>query len=119
MESLEYLTKEKPETIKGCIDFVIKNLNYKAPRVKWEASRVIAKICHKFPDKVANAIPGLLENTKDRGTVVRWSAAFALTEIAKSNSELKERLIPDINKILNSETNNGVKKIYLNFLKGK
>lgn len=46
--------------------------------------------------KVKEAVPKLLENAKGKGTVVRWSAAFALTEIARSNSELQEELILDV-----------------------
>jgi hypothetical protein len=47
---------------------------------------------------------------------VRWSAAFALTEIAKSNKAAQIKLIPEFRKILEREDNNGVRKIYLKHL---
>ncbi|MBU4361537.1 hypothetical protein KJ813_02600 [bacterium] len=44
-------------------------------------------------------------------------AAFALTEIAKSNSELQKELVPKFQEILKRESNKGVRNIYLEFLK--
>ncbi|MEO0093894.1 MAG: hypothetical protein ABIK67_06565 [candidate division WOR-3 bacterium] len=117
MEALEYVTKENPEFGKYCLEFVIKHINYKAPRVKWEASRIIGNVAKKYPDKIKEAIPKLLKNTKDKGTVVRWSAAFALTEIAKSNPKLQKELLPKFSEILKKENNKGVKNIYLKALK--
>jgi len=118
MEAIEYVTKENPEFAESCLDFVFSHINDKAPRVKWEACRVIGNVAHKFPDKVRDAIPKLLENTNDKGTVVRWSAAFALTEIAKSSLEMQKELVPEFKKILERETNKGVRNIYLKYLKG-
>jgi hypothetical protein len=117
MEAIEYVTKEDPEFAKNCLDFVIAHINDKAPRVKWEACRIIGNVAQKFPDEVKEAIPKLLENTEDKGTVVRWSTAFALTEIAKSSLEMQEELVPEFKKILGRENNKGVKNIYLKYLK--
>jgi len=117
MEAIEYVTKENPEFAENCLEFVIEYINDKAPRVKWEACRIIGNIAKKFPDKVKEAIPKLLENTKDKGTVVRWSAAFALTEIAKSGLEMRKELVPEFKKILERENNKGVRNIYLKYLK--
>jgi len=44
--------------------------------VKWEACRIIGNVAQEFPDKVKEAIPKLLENIKDKGTVVRWNVAL-------------------------------------------
>ncbi|RLJ07989.1 MAG: hypothetical protein DRP16_02280 [Candidatus Aenigmatarchaeota archaeon] len=118
MEAIEYVTKESSEFAKDCLDFVIEHINDKAPRVKWEACRIIGNVAKKFPDKVKDAVPKLLENTKDKGTVVRWSAAFALTEIAKSSLEMQKELVQEFEKILERETNKGVRNIYLKYLKG-
>lgn len=104
MEAIEYVTKENPEFVENYLNFVIAHINDKAPRVKWEACRIIGNIALKFPDKAKEAIPKLLENTKDKGTVVRWSAAFALTEIAKGGPEMQEELVPEFKKILERET---------------
>jgi hypothetical protein len=79
IEAVEYITKEDPKFVQPCLAFVIEQINHRAPKVKWEASRVVANVAKEFPDEVAKAIPKLLTNTKDDGTVVRWSAALALT----------------------------------------
>ncbi|HEX7320323.1 MAG TPA: hypothetical protein VF399_08200 [bacterium] len=117
IEALEYVTQQDPEFAENCLDFVIESLTDKAPRVKWEASRIIGNVAKRFPKEVSKAIPKLLENTMDKGTVVRWSAAFALTEIAKSNLGLQKELVNKFVEILAKETNNGVKNVYLKALK--
>lgn len=117
MEAIEYITKENPEFAENCLEFVIRHINDKAPRVKWEACRIIGNVAQRFPDKVKETIPKLLENTKDKGTVVRWSTAFALTEIAKCSLEMQKQLVPEFKKILERENNMGVKNIYLKYLK--
>jgi hypothetical protein len=66
MEAIEYVTKENPEFAENCFGFVIAHINDKAPRIKWEACRIIGNIVSKFPDKVKKAIPKLLENTGKR-----------------------------------------------------
>jgi len=113
MEAIEYLTKENPEFAENCLDFVFEHINDKEPRVRWEACRIIGNVAQKFPDKVKEAIPKLLENKKDKGTVVRWSAAFALTEIAKSNKKVQTRLVSEFKKILERETNKRVRNMEL------
>ncbi|MEO0082772.1 MAG: HEAT repeat domain-containing protein [candidate division WOR-3 bacterium] len=117
IESLEYASQEKPEFIEPRLDFVIRHLKNKAPRVKWECARIIANLSGKFPDKTEKAIPNLLQNATDKGTVVRWSVALALTEIAKQNLRTRKQLLPIFEKMLKSEKNNGVKNIYLKTLK--
>ncbi|MEM2742222.1 MAG: hypothetical protein QXG39_07585 [Candidatus Aenigmatarchaeota archaeon] len=67
-------------------------------------------------NKIKETIPKLLENAKDKGTVVRGSAAFALTEIAKSNTRLQKEFTHQFNDIVEKESNKGVKNIYLKCL---
>jgi len=117
IEVMEYVSQDRPELILPYLDFVIENLNYSAPKVKWETARVIGNLALKYPDEVAKSIKKLFLNTKDEGTVVRWSAAFALTEIAKSNSKLQKELVKRFNQIVKEESNNGVKNVYLKALK--
>jgi len=93
IESLEYASKDNPELVAPHLDFAIKHLEDKAPRVKWECARIIANLALKFSDKTEKAIPVLLINTKDKGTVVRWSVAFALGEIAKNNPKAAKILL--------------------------
>ncbi|TDX11802.1 MULTISPECIES: HEAT repeat domain-containing protein [Petrotoga] len=99
MEAIEYITKENPEFAENCVEFVIAHIIDKAPRVKWEACRIIGNVAQKLPDKVKEAIPKLLENAKNKGTVTRGSTAFALTEIAKSNQDVQRELIPAFKEI--------------------
>jgi hypothetical protein len=114
---IKNVTKDKPEIAAPYVDEMIEYINYKAPRVKWGVPESIGNIAQKFPDKVENAVPNLLINTTDDSTVVRWCAAYALSEIVKSNSKIRGTLVPKIEKIVKNETNNGVKNVYLKALK--
>jgi hypothetical protein len=77
----------------------------------------IGNLAQKFPKEVEKAVPKLLVNTKDESTVVRWCAAFALSEIIKNNPGVREELVPKIEGIIKNEKNNGVKNVYLKALK--
>lgn len=117
MEVLEFVSQEKPELVIPYIDEVITYLNYDAPRVKWEAARVVANLSSKYPEKTVKAIDKLIINTKDKGTVVRWATAFALGEIAKHNKNIQKELVKKIENIIKKEQNSGVKNVYLKALK--
>jgi HEAT repeat protein len=118
IEALEYTSKTNPETInEKAFDFVIQSLNDEAPRVKWEAAKVIANTAHLFPKKLKKAITNLLPNTEHVGNVVRWSAAMALSEIISLNTPLNKELIPTVDTIILREEDNAVKKIYQRALK--
>ena len=117
LAALAQITKQDPKFVEPYLDFVIDQIGYKAPRVKWEASEVVANATRVFPDKAAKAIPNLIENTKDEGTVVRWSSAYGLTEIAKANPKTRKELIPLFGKMVYREKQNGVKNIYVKALK--
>ncbi|MEO0091761.1 MAG: hypothetical protein ABIK61_03520 [candidate division WOR-3 bacterium] len=58
-----------------------------------------------------------MQNASDKSTVVRWSVALALTEIAKHNTNGRKQLLPVFEKIIKTEKNNGVKNVYLKTLK--
>jgi len=117
IEAIERIAREKPEIILPHIDFIIDHINDQAPKIKWETARVIGNLSLKYPNEVAKAIPKLLLNAKDAGTVVRWSAAFALTEIAKNNLKLRKELVPRFKEIAEKEKNKGVKNLYVKALK--
>ncbi|MBK8644430.1 MAG: HEAT repeat domain-containing protein [Saprospiraceae bacterium] len=90
IEALEYATKINPNIAdENVFSFVSKTLTDTAPRVKWESARVIGNTAHLFPEILATAIKNLLINSRYDGTVVRWSAAYALGEILK----LKQNII--------------------------
>jgi hypothetical protein len=77
---MEFASKTNPGIIndKG-FEFAIESLKSDAPRVKWESAKVIANTAHLFPKMLNKAVGNLLINTEHSGTVVRWSAAGALS----------------------------------------
>lgn len=118
IEVLEFATKSDPKLGNlACLNFAVENLRSKAPRVKWESAKVIGNIASLFPDKLDDAITNLLDNTEHYGTVVRWSAAYALGEIIKTKHPKTAILIPAIKNIAENEEKNSIKKIYLATLK--
>lgn len=118
IEALEFASKQQPGIINiKAFQFVTTSLQSKAPRVKWESAKVIANSAHLFVDKLADAIKNLLENSTHTGTVVRWSAAFALAEIIQLNTSANKTLLPTIEFICNREEKNSIKKLYLNATK--
>jgi HEAT repeat protein len=78
---------------------------------------VIGNVCKNFASDLETAIVNLLDNTEHEGTVVRWSAAFALGEILKLKTSHNENLVPAIESICERETQNSIRKIYLAALK--
>ena len=84
IEALEFASKSNAKLVSTeAFDFVCGQLASKAPRVKWESAKVIGNTIHLFEKKIDTAIMALLPNTEDKGTVVRWSAAYALAEVIK------------------------------------
>lgn len=118
IEAIEYATKQNPNIANETVlIFVTNTLTAKAPRVKWESARVIGNIAHLFPEKLEKPIDNLLANTEHKGTVVRWSTAFALGEILKLKTEINKDLLPAIEAICDKEEKNSIRKIYLDAIK--
>jgi hypothetical protein len=114
---MKFVSKDSPDLMVPYIDILIEYIDYKAPRVRWGCPEAIDNIAPKYLYVVEKAIPKLLGNLKDKSTVVRWCAAFALTEIAKYNSEKQEELIGIFQKLITTEQNSGVQNVYLKALK--
>jgi hypothetical protein len=117
---MNHVSEQKPEILAPYIDILVEYINHKAPRVKWGVPEAIGNLAKKYPDKVVQAIPYLLQNTvnnKINTTVIRWCAAYGLSEIAKHNTRIQKELIPRIKEIVKKEKNNGVKNVYLKALK--
>ena len=113
MEAAEYATKENPQiATESLFDFACVSLTQKAPKLKWESAKVIGNIAFLYPDKLKNAIQNLIDNTNHEGTVVRWSAAFALSEILKLQTTHNVDLLKTIETICENEEKNSIKKIY-------
>ena len=118
IEAIEFATKQKPAIANEKVFlFVTNTLIEKAPRVKWESAKVIGNIAHLFPAKLDDAISNLLANSEHTGTVVRWSAAYALGEILKLKTKHNKELLPAIEAIHQREEKNSIKKIYTTALK--
>ena len=118
IEAIEFATKQNPNIANETVlNFVTKTLTEKAPRIKWESAKVIGNIAHLYPTKLEKSISNLLDNTKHEGTVVRWSAAFALAEILKLKTKHHVYLLSAINSICEVEEKNSIKNIYLTAIK--
>ncbi len=118
IEAMEYTSKASPEIVnEKAFHFVVQSLQDDAPRVKWEAAKVIANTAHLFPKLLKGAIANLLANTEHNGNVVRWSAATALSKIILLNTTLNKELVPATEAIIEWEQDNAVKKIYQQALK--
>jgi len=117
-EIMAVVTQRNPELFPAHgVDELIRSLGDKAPAVKREIAQVIGNIAAVFPNQTGLAVPALLRFTDDAGTVIRWSAAYGLTRIVLANSRLRSGLLRKIRSILENETNNGVKNVYLKGLK--
>ncbi|MCP1300341.1 hypothetical protein NK356_14275 [Chryseobacterium sp. S0630] len=118
IEALEYATKQNPNLADETVfSFVTQTLTEKAPRIKWESAKVIGNTAHLFPENLDKAITNLLSNTGHEGTVVRWSAAFALGEILKLKTSHNTTLLPALESISEKEEKNSIKKIYIDAVK--
>lgn len=118
IEALEYATKENPDLADESVFlFVINSLSEKAPRIKWESAKVIGNTAHLFAENLDQAIKNLSSNTEHEGTVVRWSAAFALGEILKLKTSHNTTLLSALENISEKEEKNSIKKIYLDAFK--
>lgn len=118
IEAIEFATKQQPSILtENAFRFVIETLTAKAPRIKWESAKVIGNTAALFTDQLDEAIVNLLKNSEHEGTVVRWSAAYALGEIIKLKTTHYNQLIPTIEAICNREEKNSIRKIYLDGIK--
>ena len=115
IEAIEHATKAQNDMLDATsFDWICIQLSSKAPRVKWESARVLGNVAAAHPDKLVRAAKALLKNTDSKeGTVVRWSSAFALSEILKQAQSQTAFLEAEIRKILHREEKESIKKIYL------
>ncbi len=114
---MKHVSKNRPDIIAPYIEDMVRYIDYRVPRVRWGIPEAIGNMAKRFPNEVVKAIPKLLVNTKDDGTVVRWCAAFALSEIVRNNPRVSPELVPKIEETVKNEQNNGVKNVYLKALK--
>jgi hypothetical protein len=116
---MKHVSAEKPALFAPYIEILVEYINFPLPRVKWGVPEAIGNLAKDYPDRVVKAIPNLLKNTTDESintTVIKWCAAFALSEIAKHNPKARIQLLPFFEKIIKVEKNNGVKNVYIKVL---
>ncbi|MCG2791701.1 MAG: hypothetical protein L6305_08150 [Actinomycetia bacterium] len=117
---MKHVSAANPEILAPYIDVLVDYINYRAPRVKWGVPEAIGNLARKYPEKVEKAIPNLLQNTaenKINTTVIRWCAAYGLTEIAKNNPGTRKVLLPIFSELIKKEKNNGVRNVYIKAVK--
>jgi hypothetical protein len=119
-DTMKHISVQNPSLLAPYIDTLVKYINFESPRVKWGTQEAIGNLAKSYPGKTSKAIPNLLKNTSDdkfNTTVIRWCAAFALSEIAKYDPESRKQLLPVFDNIIKTEQNNGVKNVYVKALK--
>jgi hypothetical protein len=117
---MKHVSEQRPELLEPYIDHLATYITYKAPRVKWGIPEAMGHLAKSYPEKTACALPYLMENvveSKANTTVIRWCAAFAVSEIAKYNPSVRKELIPKMKELSEKETNNGVRNVYIKALK--
>jgi hypothetical protein len=102
--------------IQNHMDFIISQIDNKSAQVKLEASEIIASAAKAFPDQVVKAIPGLMAISKDESSIVRWGAAYGLTEIAKNNPKTQKELVRFFKAEAKKEKMSSVRNLYLEAL---
>ncbi len=113
IEVIEFVSRIEPKRMsEEAFDYALNHLSAKAPRIKWESAKVIGNTCAIYPARLEEAVTLLIKNAKDNGTVVRWSAAFALGEILKLKLPVLKDLLPRLIKLSEEEEKNSIKKIY-------
>lgn len=118
IEAVEFATRKTPGIAnESLLAFVTTALADDEPRVKWESAKVIGNIAALFPAGLERSVANLLTNAKNKGTVVRWAAAYALAEILKLKTSANKELLMEIEVLIGNEEDNGVKKKYLDALK--
>lgn len=118
LQAFEYASRVKPEVgTRKCFEFAASALADGEPRVKWEAAKVVGNIARLHEERLVKAIDNLLDNASHPGTVVRWSAAFALGEIIKLRTPHNARLIPAADAFCGTERDNAIRSHYLKALK--
>jgi hypothetical protein len=118
-DAMKHIAERDPVILAPYIGTLVPYINHKAPRVKWGVSEAIGNCAGKYPDETAAAIPYLMRNTVENEintTVVRWCAAFCLSEITLHCIKARKDLVPEIKKLAGKEKNNGVRNLYLKVL---
>ena len=117
MEAFEIYTRSHNKDESRIIwQFACAGVQSNQPSLIRESARVLANIANSHIDFAGDAIPRLLELTEHPGTVVRWSAAQALTSICSADQKFNFNLNPVLESIASREEKMSIRKIYLKAL---
>ncbi|MCL2144624.1 MAG: hypothetical protein FWH43_03915 [Endomicrobia bacterium] len=117
-EAMEDVTSKNPEiSNRDWLKFVQEFIPSKSNSVKREASRIVGNIAHLYPNDLDLAIKDVMKNTKDEGTVIRWSSAYALAKIIQIPKYANGKLFDVLTDLSGKEKENGIKNQFLNGLK--
>lgn len=118
IEAIELATRAHGCSLSSIqLQWIIDKLSMPNPRIKWEAAKVIGNAIAYHKQMIETAVTALIANTKHEGTVVRWSAAYALAAIVILDTPINKELIPTVNELINTEEKESIKKIYRKSLK--
>jgi len=114
---MKEISKTNPDLLLPYLDTMIHHITYRALHVTWGVQESLGNMAQEYPAETAAALPQLLKNTTHESTVVRWCAAYAITEITLHNTARQPEMIPTITRLSAREKNNGVQQVYLKALK--
>jgi len=118
MEAVEAVTNLNPEISNiEYLKFAASYVASKSNSLKRESARVIGNIAMLYPNDLDKSIKDLLNNANDEGTVVRWSAAYALSRIVIIPKYINSELFGILVEICEKEEKNSIKNIYLKAFK--
>lgn len=118
LEAIEEISNKKLKALgAGYLQLAVPFVASKSNSCRREASRIVGNMAADFPDEVAPAIDALLANSNDEGTVVRWSAAYALSRIVVLPAYADSPLLQRVEAICEAEEDNGVRGQYEKALK--
>ena len=114
MEAIEAVTNSNPEISNiQYLKFASSYIDSKSNSLKRESARLIGNIAMLYPKDLDKPIKSLLNNANDNGTVVRWSAAYALSRIIILPEYANSKLYNQLVEICEKEEKNSIKNIYL------
>ena len=117
LEAMEVVTRKNPHIADlKWLEFVEEYIIADSNNLKRESSRIVGNIAHLFPNNLKNVIEKLLVNSLDKGTVIRWSSAYALSRIIIIPVYAQSELYNTLLKIYEKEAESGVRGQYQNGL---
>ncbi|MCL2144378.1 MAG: hypothetical protein FWH43_02630 [Endomicrobia bacterium] len=117
-EAMEEVSSKNPEiSNRDWLKFTQKFITSKSNNIKREVSRIVGNIAHLFPNDLDAAITDIMKNTKDEGTVIRWSSAYAFARIIQIPKYANSKLFDVLTDLCDKEKENGIKNQLLNGLK--